>query len=332
MKLYFFANQPREYFENLQYQINGKKNQNEVTIFSKKYSKGQSCYHEIDQGLIIILENYDISFPITIVQSPNYAKNHLVIRFILSDGEYIIKDIDNKVVTQQSAQNMILVTSQNFGSEIRMRSNKVKILTIVFSKQWLSKMSLFEVQHWSFLAPWSLEQNDIYIHEEMSKDVKNHVSSLLSLCNIGKDKLKFYKEIFSFLSNDFHLLKTKSGNFQKKQDNLEAIINVKNFIMDNLKNTPTIDKLAEMANMSVSKFQNLFKEKYGMPVYGFIMNERLCLAKDLLETGQYTVGQISIKLGYSQPIKFIQVFKKKYGVTPAHFKRPRTSTIACINK
>jgi AraC-like DNA-binding protein len=43
------------------------------------------------------------------------------------------------------------------------------------------------------------------------------------------------------------------------------------------------------------------------------------LARKLLESGDYNVTEVGLKIGYSTSSHFIAAFKKKYGVTPKKY-------------
>lgn len=83
---------------------------------------------------------------------------------------------------------------------------------------------------------------------------------------------------------------------------------------------PTIETITNRLNVSRSKFKIVFKEIYQMPFHKYFMRYKMEQAKQLLESGQYSVKQISEILGYTTPIKFVIVFKKYQNVTPGKIK------------
>ena len=67
------------------------------------------------------------------------------------------------------------------------------------------------------------------------------------------------------------------------------------------------------------KLKTDFKEFYGVPVFTFLLNYKMELAKTLLIEQQFNVNEIASKLGYSTSSHFISAFKKKYGNTPKQY-------------
>ena len=55
---------------------------------------------------------------------------------------------------------------------------------------------------------------------------------------------------------------------------------------------------------------------YGKPVFQFLLEYKMAMAKRFLIEEDYNINEVSIKLGYSTASHFISSFKKRYGVTP----------------
>ena len=58
------------------------------------------------------------------------------------------------------------------------------------------------------------------------------------------------------------------------------------------------------------------EEIYGKPVFQFLLEYKMAMAKRFLIEEDYNINEVSIKLGYSTASHFISSFKKRYGVTP----------------
>lgn len=92
------------------------------------------------------------------------------------------------------------------------------------------------------------------------------------------------------------------------------------YLMSNLANSSiTVKALAQMANMSLTKFNALFKERYARPVKELLTEKRLQVASELLATNQYTISQVALKVGFSNASGLTKQFKKKYGLLPKSF-------------
>ena len=86
-----------------------------------------------------------------------------------------------------------------------------------------------------------------------------------------------------------------------------------------MNNPPWLQELAKQVGLNIKKLKSGFKEYYGSPVFTFLLNYKMELAKTLLIEQQFNVNEIASKLGYSTSSHFIAAFKKKYGITPKQY-------------
>lgn len=81
-----------------------------------------------------------------------------------------------------------------------------------------------------------------------------------------------------------------------------------------------VDTLVKHMNMSRTALYSRFRELNGESIGSYIAKFRVERAKELLLSGQYTVSEISEKLGFSSQRYFSTFFKDKTGQTPSAFK------------
>ena len=81
-------------------------------------------------------------------------------------------------------------------------------------------------------------------------------------------------------------------------------------------------KLAETLHMSVSYFQHLYKLQFGISPIADMIRSRIEYAKDLLNSGGYTVKMAADELNYPSDIQFIRQFKSVCGQTPKNYQKP----------
>ncbi len=82
---------------------------------------------------------------------------------------------------------------------------------------------------------------------------------------------------------------------------------------------PTLAELSEEIGLSLKKLKEGFKQIYGDPVFSFLFDYKMEYARKMLETGQYNVNEVGLRVGYSTASHFISAFKKKYGTTPKKY-------------
>lgn len=101
---------------------------------------------------------------------------------------------------------------------------------------------------------------------------------------------------------------------KKFKDKLEAI--VAQHIGDNNFN---VDRLAELLCLGRTTVYNRTKSIMGVSPNIYIQNERLRIAAKLLLEGEYTISEISEKVGFSDSTYFYKCFKNKFGIAPSKY-------------
>lgn len=80
-------------------------------------------------------------------------------------------------------------------------------------------------------------------------------------------------------------------------------------------------RYADMLNLSVSRFDHLFKQYMGVSPYAYYINLRISNARNLLEGTSLKIKDIATKCGYQDAMYFTQAFKKETGMTPSAWRR-----------
>ena len=83
----------------------------------------------------------------------------------------------------------------------------------------------------------------------------------------------------------------------------------------------TLDGLADMAELSVSRLAHLFREQVGMTPQQFLEQQRLERARQLLELSGRSIGDIAGDVGFDNPFYFTLRFKKLTGLSPRDYRK-----------
>lgn len=78
--------------------------------------------------------------------------------------------------------------------------------------------------------------------------------------------------------------------------------------------------MAEKHNVSYSFFRKMFKKYTGVSPGQYHLQLRITRAKELLVSTDKSIKEISYELGFQSIFYFSNIFKKKEGVTPSHFR------------
>lgn len=98
-------------------------------------------------------------------------------------------------------------------------------------------------------------------------------------------------------------------------DIYKKLIKVKAFLIMHLDKPPTIKQLARMVALNELKLKQNFKAVYGTTIYAYVIKLRMEKAETML-LENYSVNEMSARLGYRSVSHFIETFKKHFGQTP----------------
>lgn len=101
--------------------------------------------------------------------------------------------------------------------------------------------------------------------------------------------------------------------------NVVKLKKAKDIIIANMAEPPSLQELADAIGLSLKKLKEGFKQIYGDTVYSFLFDYKMEVARKLLESGDYNVNEVGLKVGYSTSSHFIAAFKKKFGTTPKKY-------------
>ena len=124
-------------------------------------------------------------------------------------------------------------------------------------------------------------------------------------------------ELFLFFSIT-NFTQVESISLSKKQ--AEIVENVKNDLTSNLDKKITLDELASKYGISKTSLKNCFKKVYGKPIIKWRKEYKLDCACRLIESGDYSISEVSKMVGYSSPSKFSQAFREYVGCTPSEYQ------------
>lgn len=116
-----------------------------------------------------------------------------------------------------------------------------------------------------------------------------------------------------------HEIKEKQKGILKKQKN-PRINKCKDFIFSHLHDRITLEDLAIEADCNPNYLSQLFKECEGISISGYILQEKINRAKNLLIYSDYSYIEIATYLGFSSQSHLGTQFKKHTGYTLRQYR------------
>lgn len=105
------------------------------------------------------------------------------------------------------------------------------------------------------------------------------------------------------------------------QTQVKKVKDIQNYMTADLREHYTLQQLSDKFEISLTSMKTCFKGVFGCSIYAYMKSYRMQAAAVLLKTSDYSVTEIAVKMGYDNPSKFSEVFRKEYGKSPSEFRK-----------
>ncbi|MBE6761378.1 MAG: helix-turn-helix domain-containing protein [Ruminococcaceae bacterium] len=136
----------------------------------------------------------------------------------------------------------------------------------------------------------------------------------------------FKNQLLNAYFNEFFIrfsrsLNSKKSTLSASSNEIKRLQNIRKKALSALEHSWTVEELAKLANLSASRFHAVYKEIFGISPIKDIIENRLQTAKNLLVATDYSVTEISERLGYLNTNHFIRQFKAFEKQTPFAYRK-----------
>ncbi|MEX0272504.1 helix-turn-helix transcriptional regulator [Leptolyngbyaceae cyanobacterium UHCC 1019] len=129
------------------------------------------------------------------------------------------------------------------------------------------------------------------------------------------------EKVFELLSLQLHPLLTDSRLCHLlpgcKTESIARIYHAREVLLSRLDNPPPLSNLARLVGTSDRTLRRGFREMFGTTVVGFLTQQRMIQAEQMLRERQCTVAEAANRVGYSHFGHFAAAFKRQFGMTPS---------------
>lgn len=195
-----------------------------------------------------------------------------------------------------------------------------KVYIVVLSIQKLHQLfAEYQIQN-NLIS--TMTQEKFYVEREISPSIKLVLNQIEQMkLSPQFQNLFLIGKMYELFTLYFSEIESKSEHcpFLNDENEGKRIKEIKDYLLADFKNPPTIKQLCEKFSISEYHLKEGFKELYGTTVYGYLLDKKLEYALHKLEENQLMVKDISFEIGYENPSHFISAFKKKYGLTPKQY-------------
>ncbi|KGE12839.1 helix-turn-helix domain-containing protein [Sphingobacterium deserti] len=102
---------------------------------------------------------------------------------------------------------------------------------------------------------------------------------------------------------------------------IKMIYQIKEHLLNNLEQAPSIAELSKMYGMSETKLKRLFNQVFGKSIFQYFQNFRMQEAARLLKEELLSVSEVGYRLGFSNLGHFTKAFEKVIGIKPKRYSK-----------
>lgn len=227
------------------------------------------------------------------------------------DGEKNVRINNGENIIYDSSKYMLLPPN----SSVEMRIEKpTKALVLELNEDLINTVSEklsyeldIDLKNSKLEKPFFNENNEL-----IELTTKRIVETATNNTNHKEFLLDLYAQEITY-----SLLNTKGAKDILANDFNNPISRSIQIMKSNLKNNITVSEIAYELNMSLPNFSSKFKKVMGMTPNDYLTSLKLNEAARLLKLSSVT--EVAYDLGYENISHFINLFRKKFGLTPKQY-------------
>jgi len=274
----------------------------------------------IEKGFYVIRHLNESSESMLLERS--ISQEYLQFHFCLKGSAVFSYNSSTYQFTVNESQSMLLYNPQkSLPIEARLASG-TWLLSLILSIKKFHSLFSSDADHIHFLSPDNVAKK-FYDNKPLNPAMAVVLSQMLQAKVHDSIRALYFKgKIYELLSLYFN----KGGDediescpFLVDEVQVGKIHLAKKIVLDRMATPPSLNELATEIGLNTKKLKEGFKQLYGQTVFSYLLDHKMEEARRMLDSLQYNVNEVGLKLGYSTSSHFIAAFKKKYGTTPKKY-------------
>ncbi|WP_373314905.1 helix-turn-helix domain-containing protein [Gillisia lutea] len=196
------------------------------------------------------------------------------------------------------------------------------VISLVISIKKFHSLFSQEASYIPFLSDGNRDKK-YYKDGDISPSMAIALNQVMNFNLMASVKALYFKakayELLSLYFNRAEDANVEQCPFLVDEVNVLKIRKAKDLVISRMAEPPSLQELSNEIGLSLKKLKEGFKQIYGDSVYSFLFDYKMEFARKLLDSGEYNVNEVGLKVGYSTASHFIAAFKKKFGTTPKKY-------------
>ena len=320
----FTVSKPQLWLQNIADQFGVKLEDNTIN-FPSDIGDGFLRHYYLANGLTLNYLKFKFSKEISFSRKAGKNVPFSPIMFYIHEIS-MEQDIGNHVKNiSAKSPNGIFWPSSHINSNWKFPINKwITNITIAVNHKWILN-SIKHVEN-NYVHQFLSSEKPFYIFEEITPQMHHVISEIVDVIENEQHPsvLSLFLECKTTELLAIYLEKLIDRPLNKNISSLnssdvEKLFQVKDILLNNVANTPSIHTLARQTAFSESKLQKTFKQVFGRSLYQYALCEKMMTAKNMLATNKYSVSEVGYELGYTNLSHFSKAFRKQFGINPKSY-------------
>lgn len=271
----------------------------------------------------------NLVFEDDVIAQSKFKANGIVLGFnMLGDITYKSKTNNYRFNTYKNRTDIELIKEEN--KETKVKKGEVNKISLVIKKDFLHK-NLPKNKKTDYILN-ALEKNNC---QELlkSKDTNFLTTKILTQLynfdlysgNLGDIFIQskvlelLYSELIELSKDSKEVI---SNNIKFNEQDKESLYKAKELILS-LKEDLTISSLSKKVRLNEFKLKHGFKQLFNTTIGQMILEQKMLYAKQLLETSEFSISEISSFVGYKHQQNFSTAFIQFFGIRPKDLMKSR---------
>ncbi|ULQ52986.1 AraC family transcriptional regulator [Flavihumibacter fluvii] len=295
--------------------------------YPEHFARGYTQCIELPNGLQAMVSDYTLNDQYYIKRNGS-PDEYYVLRYedIHVEDEMTLKIDGDTLKTKNDHHAGIYLVSTLFDvSYLGKNGTSVKGVHIIFNKNWLAEHLQIKDPEEVLTAYLNLKTRS-YTIEPIDNEYRRYFNEILYADKDSPLRIAtIQNRIMLLIERFFSRLYDKSRNVlaspRISTHDVRQLMQVEAILIRDIHNRPpTIDQLAHEATMSSAKLKKLFKEVYGTSIYAYYQKQRMAVAREMLLSGDFTVKEVGLQVGYSNLSNFAAAFRKEFQILPSEIR------------
>jgi AraC-like DNA-binding protein len=284
----------------------------------------------INQDISYVILNFSLKDDLVLFRKKNFDYGlSLGFSQVEVSDFFKVSEQSGSITDKSPRRSNIFLSSTNYDLELTYSKNSIlKIVGVLFSpiflRKCLKKDILLDIMLYTGQRLQNVNKVPItFEYRQLLDDIfGTNVQSPISNLVLQNRVLMLTEKFLNTFLEKRYAINERGKKVKEKEKDIRALKEIETILSNNnLEKFPSIETLSKTAMMSSTKLKTKFKNVYGMKLYEFYNRNRLEKAKEMLQTGKYSVKEVGHDIGFSNLSNFAKAFRKEFGILPNEMLR-----------